>query len=123
MKEKLITRRSLSDRRAGKTEWARLDEMTDEEIEANAASDADNPQWTEEQLEAARLALPDDRTKVAISIRLEPEVIEYFKSQGPGYQTRVNAVLKAYVRSMRKKKSASTTGTQNAGIKRTEGSS
>ena len=36
--------------------------------------------------------------KTAISIRLNPEIIAYFKAQGPGYQSRINAVLKDYVR-------------------------
>lgn len=34
--------------------------------------------------------------KVAISIRLDDDVANYFKSQGPGWQTRVNEVLKQY---------------------------
>jgi uncharacterized protein (DUF4415 family) len=35
--------------------------------------------------------------KAAVSIRLDPTVIGWFKKQGPGYQTRMSAVLRAYV--------------------------
>ena len=37
-------------------------------------------------------------TKKLVSLRLDDEVLEWFRSQGPGYQTRINAVLKAYKR-------------------------
>ena len=33
--------------------------------------------------------------KTAISLRLEQDVLDWFKAQGPGYQTRINAVLRA----------------------------
>lgn len=42
------------------------------------------------------------QTKQAVSIRLSPEVLDYFKATGAGWQTRMEAVLKAYVESMRK---------------------
>jgi len=34
--------------------------------------------------------------KSAISLRLDADVLDWFRSQGPGYQTRINAVLRAY---------------------------
>lgn len=36
-------------------------------------------------------------TKQAVSVRLSPEVVTYFKATGPGWQTRLDAVLKDYV--------------------------
>jgi uncharacterized protein (DUF4415 family) len=45
----------------------------------------------------ARKGLPRTRRKSAISLRLDPEVLDWFKTQGPGYQTRMNAVLRAYM--------------------------
>lgn len=95
MSEKHITRRTLSGRRGGKTDWSRLDQMSDEEIEARAAADADNGLWTEAQLAEVRLVMPDERAKVPVHIRLDAEVLDYFKSSGPRYQTRINAVLRA----------------------------
>jgi uncharacterized protein (DUF4415 family) len=37
-------------------------------------------------------------TKKAVSIRLDEDVLTWFKSQGRGYQTRMNAVLRMYMR-------------------------
>ena len=46
--------------------------------------------WTE-------AVLPEQARKTLISMRVDPEVLEFFKAQGPGYQTRMNAVLQAYM--------------------------
>ncbi len=46
--------------------------------------------------EIARHELPSTPRKAAISLRLDAEVLGWFKAQGPGYQTRINAILKAY---------------------------
>lgn len=35
-------------------------------------------------------------SKVSISLRVDADVLEWFKAQGPGYQTRINAVLRAF---------------------------
>jgi len=45
----------------------------------------------------ARQGLPAASRKAAISLRLDAEVLEWFKARGPGYQTRINAVLRAYM--------------------------
>ena len=39
----------------------------------------------------------EPKVKKAISMRVDPEVLDFFKAQGDGYQTRMNAVLKSYV--------------------------
>lgn len=41
--------------------------------------------------------IPEQSRKTLISLRVDPEVLAFFKSQGPGYQTRINAVLQAYM--------------------------
>ena len=66
-----------------------------------ALSDPENGPWTEAQLRSAELVLPGEGPKVPVSIRLDREVIEFFKRQGPGYQSRINAVLRAFVRTQR----------------------
>ena len=43
-----------------------------------------------------RRGLKPQPPKTAISLRIEQDVLEWFKAQGPGYQTRINAVLRAY---------------------------
>ncbi|MBN8629570.1 MAG: BrnA antitoxin family protein [Rhodobacterales bacterium] len=45
----------------------------------------------------ANVDLPEQTRKKLISLRVDPEVLEFFKAQGPGYQTRMNAVLTAYM--------------------------
>jgi uncharacterized protein (DUF4415 family) len=44
----------------------------------------------------ARQGLKPVRSKASISLRLDADVLEWFKAQGPGYQTRINAVLRAF---------------------------
>jgi uncharacterized protein (DUF4415 family) len=91
----------------GATDWARLAAMTEEEIEAGALSDPDNPPLTDAQLDIGALTLPGERRKIPVSIRLDLDVLEYYRSGGPGYQTRINDDLRALVgrrqRSLRKR--------------------
>jgi uncharacterized protein (DUF4415 family) len=51
---------------------------------------ASSPDWTRADLSAAE-------PKKMISLRVDPDVLDYFKSEGPGYQTRMNAVLRAWM--------------------------
>ena len=64
-------------------------------------SDPDNPAWTEDMLGEPVVrrgrgpqAAP---TKVLTSIRLDADVLDYFKSQGTGYQSRINDTLRKAV--------------------------
>lgn len=73
----------------------------DDAVEADAASDPENPLWTADELALAELVDVPRATKVAVSLRLDPEVLDYFREEGPGYQSRIGAVLLSYVRSRR----------------------
>lgn len=53
-------------------------------------------QVTEAVRGMARQGLVRSRRKAAISLRIDPEVLDWFKAQGPGYQTRINTVLRAF---------------------------
>jgi uncharacterized protein (DUF4415 family) len=95
-----IIRRSRHERPAAKADWQRVDRLTDEDIRRAAASDPDaapllDPSW----FETAELVLPG---KKLISIRLDKDVLDYFRASGRHYQTRINAVLKAYVTAQRR---------------------
>jgi uncharacterized protein (DUF4415 family) len=64
-------------------------------------NDPDNPAWTENMLSAPVLkrgrgpqAAP---TKVLTSVRLDADILEFFKSKGAGYQSRINAALRMEV--------------------------
>lgn len=100
MSDKNITRRSLRDRRRGKTDWARLRHQTDEEIAAQAAANPDVAPIAEPGWIARADVLPPN--KEAINIRLDADILNYFRSSGAGYQTRINNVLRAYVEAHKK---------------------
>ncbi|MGI9041186.1 MAG: BrnA antitoxin family protein [Gemmatimonadales bacterium] len=90
--------------KASKTDWKRLDAMTDEDIARQIAKNPDAaPLLDEEWFAKARVVMPAPGPTPAISIRLDPEVVTWFKGQGPKYQTRINAVLKAYVNAQQRK--------------------
>jgi uncharacterized protein (DUF4415 family) len=89
------------ERRKSETDWARLDAMTDEEIEASIA---DDPDWAEfKDLDWSEAVLVIPPKKKAISIRVDEDVLDYFKQEGAGYQRRMNAVLRSYMDQTRKK--------------------
>jgi uncharacterized protein (DUF4415 family) len=82
---------SVADR--PRTEWARVAALTDEEIEASVRDDPDAPPIVDEDwFASAKLVMP--RPKEQISIRLDRDVLEYFRKY-PRYQTRINAILRA----------------------------
>jgi uncharacterized protein (DUF4415 family) len=98
MSEKRIVRYTRDQIPAeGGSDWARLRAMSDEEIERNAAEDPDNPPLSADELARAELVYPEDRIKVPVYIRLDPDIVDFFKSNGPGYQTRINAALREHV--------------------------
>jgi uncharacterized protein (DUF4415 family) len=79
--------------KTGKTDWAALDALTDEQIEASIRNDPDwsgDWNWTD-------VAVIVPPKKKAISIRVDEDVLDYFKGAGAGYQRRMNAVLRSYM--------------------------
>jgi len=71
----------------------RLDAMTDEDIDYSEI-----PPLTPEMFAKAivRKGLKPVTRKAQITLRVDAEVLEWFKRQGKGYQTQINAILKAY---------------------------
>ena len=83
-----------------RTDWERVRGLSDRDIEAAAASDADAaPIMDEAWWREARLV--EAEPKVHLSIRLDRDLVEWFKRQGPRYQSRINAVLRAFVEARR----------------------
>lgn len=82
-------------RAESRTDLSRLDAATDADVERLVADDEDEaamaPDWTR-----ARLVLPE--AKRSVHLRLEREVVEFFRAQGKGHIARMQAVLKAYVK-------------------------
>jgi uncharacterized protein (DUF4415 family) len=76
------------------TDWAAVDALTDEDI---ARAVADDPDAAPLNLDLSKFRLRVPAATVAISLRVAPDVLAFFKAEGKGYQTRINAVLRAYV--------------------------
>jgi len=84
---------------AGKdrTDHERLRNLTDEEIETAIQEDSDAaPLLDEEWFRVAQFVTPGG-AKEKISIRLDEDVLAFFRAGGRGYQSRINDVLRAYV--------------------------
>ncbi len=79
----------------GKTDWARLRAMTEEEIERNARQDPDSLLLEDCDMSTLKVFVPPQ--KRLVSLRVDSDVLEWFRKKGKGYQTRINAVLRAYV--------------------------
>ncbi len=89
MKTKLSQKKS-------RTDWDKLADMPDTDIDYS-----DIPPLDEDFIKKGKLRLP--KAKPLISIRIDPDVLEWFKSQGIGYQTRMNAVLRMYMETQKHK--------------------
>jgi uncharacterized protein (DUF4415 family) len=90
------------ERSRSRTDWARLDAMTDEEVEASIANDPDWTEFKDVDWSDAVLIIPPK--KQAISIRVDEDVLNFFKKEGDGYQRRINAVLRSYMQQKTKPK-------------------
>ena len=86
-----------------------LSDAEEARVQAGIAADPDNPEWSAQDFRRAKpfaKALPalarsrrtrrrqKQPTKVAVSLRLTREVVERFKADGPGWQTRIDQPLK-----------------------------
>lgn len=88
-----------------RTDRARLDAQSDADIDAAMSADAD---WQDENgkplaIDWSNARVPLPPKKQAISIRLDQDVLDFLKTEGPGYQKRINAVLRHYVSERRKR--------------------
>jgi uncharacterized protein (DUF4415 family) len=76
-------------KKPSETNWARVSEMTDEEIDTS-----DIPPLDETFFANARLRMPAQ--KVSVTLDVDADVLAWFKAQGEEFQQRVNAALKIY---------------------------
>jgi len=76
------------------TDWERLDALEDEDIDLS-----DVPEITPEMFAKAvvRRGLKPAPSKRQVTIRLDDDVLEWFRAQGEEYQTRINSLLRAYM--------------------------
>jgi uncharacterized protein (DUF4415 family) len=89
MKDK-TTRITLAGRPKGQTDFQRLREMRDAEIDFSDIPKLDRSFWKN-----AKLVMP--ATKDRLTIRLDHDLVECLKKSGRGYQTRINTILRSYM--------------------------
>jgi uncharacterized protein (DUF4415 family) len=92
-------RRQTDEPSRGRADLARLRRMTEAEVAATSPPElADLPEdfWDDAQV-------VDPQPKVAISVRIDQDVLAWFRSRGDGYQTRMNAVLRSYMHAMKRR--------------------
>jgi uncharacterized protein (DUF4415 family) len=80
-------------RRVGQsqTDWARVVAMRDDDI----VFDEDSPELDEACFAQTVRHVPVPKARV--TLRLDQDVVTWFKAQGKGYQKRINAILRAYM--------------------------
>ena len=78
-----------------RTDWKRLKNLQDKDIDFSDISPLKGAFFAN-----AKLSLP--RPKPSVTLRLDADLLEWFKSQGPGYQTRINAVLRMYMKAAKR---------------------
>jgi uncharacterized protein (DUF4415 family) len=86
MKKKDISHKS-------QTDLDRVDKIKDKDIDFS-----DNPEVTPEMFAKSivRKGLKAVKRKTQVTLRIDEDVLAWFKKQGTGYQTRINSLLKAY---------------------------
>lgn len=74
-----------------KSNLSRIDAMSDKDIDYSDAPATDEDFW-----QGAEVNPPT--VKRQVTLRIDPDIVEFFKTGGQGYQTRINAVLRSYVK-------------------------
>ncbi len=97
MNAKRIAKRA---RRRGRTNWARFDAIGERALTAAARSDPDAQPTDAKFWKSAKLVMPE--RKEPITMRIDREVLDWFRARGRRYQTRMNAVLRAYMQAREK---------------------
>ena len=87
MKKKTISKQS-------QTDWQRIDAQTDKDIDLT-----DTPEISSEMFAqgVVRRGLKIAPRKTQLTLRVDSDVLDWYKKQGAGYQTKINALLKAYM--------------------------
>jgi uncharacterized protein (DUF4415 family) len=83
-----------SSSKVSKTDWKRVRAMKDKDITLTAEHPEADVRHIVRRI--VRRGLKPVPPKASIALRVDADVLEWFKAQGPGYQTRINAVLRAF---------------------------
>lgn len=102
-KERIVTYTAeelAGKRQRGETrsDWTKAGAVTDDQLEASIARDPEEAGMVMDW-DNATVEMP--RPKAQLNMRIDRDVLEFFRKSGKGYQTRINAVLRSYVSRMR----------------------
>jgi uncharacterized protein (DUF4415 family) len=89
---------ALRQRGETRSDWVKAAALTNDEIEAQIATDPDEAGMVIDW-DSATVEMP--QPKAVLNMRIDRDVLDYFRQTGRGYQTRINAVLRSYVERMR----------------------
>jgi len=89
--------RAMRERGEDETDWARVDAMTEEELEAAIASDPDEAGVEYDYRFSYPGPTPHPENKQQITLRIDADVLDWFRATGKGYQTRINSALRQFV--------------------------
>ena len=87
-----------------KSDWARVDALTEEELEASIDFEEEG------EIDWDNLDIKLGPSRGASVIHVDPDVLAFFRAQGPGYQTRMNQVLRSYVEAQQDKNGKGSAG-------------
>jgi uncharacterized protein (DUF4415 family) len=99
-KEKNITKYSAKElksiqKKQDKSDWIALKNMSEKDLESDIKSDPDSNSKIPKKWKGMVIGMPE--TKEQISIRIDQDVLRWFRKKGSGYQTYINNILRSYV--------------------------
>jgi uncharacterized protein (DUF4415 family) len=97
MSAKTTTRQSRDKTARDRTDWNRVRNMTEEEIEAGAASDPDNPPRDEGFMREGRTMRSESPRWDVIRLHIDVDILDWFRNRRFAYQDEINEALRAYM--------------------------
>jgi uncharacterized protein (DUF4415 family) len=80
--------------RKSQTDWARIDSMKEKDIDFSDIPPMTDEMWARGIVRKGLKPIPQ---KQQLTLRIDQDVVEFFKEQGRGYQTKINQLLRAYM--------------------------
>lgn len=87
----------------GRTDWARFDAVPEDELDEASREEEERYGFSPDSYRRAVVVLPNDAPeaeKEKVTIRLDRDVLAYFRGAGKGYQTRINDALRVFMQNM-----------------------
>jgi uncharacterized protein (DUF4415 family) len=90
----------MIERGESRSDWDRSAAMSQVELEESIAADADEAGM---EVDWSKVMAGAPEPKAVLHMRIDREILDFFRRQGPGYQSRINAVLRSYVEQKRQR--------------------